>query len=328
MRAQVLVSETGPSGIELREVAEPVAAPGQMVVDVRSCGVCFPDVLMSLGQYQIRPPVPYVPGLEVAGVVSSVPEGSRFAVGDRVIAAGALGGFGEKVLVHEASPVFAMHDDLSFDEGAALGINYQTALFALKTRAHTAPGEVVAVLGARGGIGAASILVAKAMGAKVIAVVHRTGAEQELRDLGADEVVQLTDGWGDEVLRLSDGGVDVVIDPVGGDVFDEALRTVAQDGRYVVVGFAAGGIPTVKLNRVLFRNISIVGAAWGAYLAGAPELPALLHDELMEMVDAGLRPPVDAVYAFEDVPRALADLAEGKVRGKAVVRVSAVGDSA
>ncbi len=321
MKAQVLTAETGPSGLELREVDDVVAGPGQVLVEVRSCGICFPDLLMSRGEYQLRPPLPFTPGTEVAGMVLEAPADSGYAAGDRVLVASFLGGFAERVAV-VPQQLFAMPDAISFDEGAALGINFQTALFALKLRAQTAPGEVVAVLGAAGGVGVASIQVAKAMGAKVIAVVHRSGAEEMLRELGADEVVALTDGWKDRVLELSDGGVDVLIDPVGGEVFDEALRTVAPDGRYVVIGFAAGGIPTVKLNRVLFRNISIVGAAWGEYIRTHPDVPGLLHDELVEMIDAGLRPPVSVTYPLDQLPQALTDLAEGKVRGKAVVKIT------
>jgi NADPH2:quinone reductase len=321
MKAQVIVSETGPAGLELQDVAAPQAAPGQYLVDVRSCGVCFPDLLMSQGKYQLRPPLPFTPGTEVAGVVTSAPDGGSYKVGDRVVVASMLGGFGEQVAVVEQQ-LYPLPDVLSFDEGAALGINFQTALFALKLRAQTAPGEVVAVLGSAGGVGVASILVAKAMGARVIAVVHRTGQEEMLRALGADDVVQLTDGWKDKVLGLSDGGVDVLIDPVGGEVFDEALRTVGPDGRYVVIGFAAGGIPTVKLNRVLFRNISVVGAAWGEYIRTHPDVPGLLHDELVEMIEAGMRPPVNHLYSLEDLPTALTDLAEGRVKGKAVIRIS------
>ena len=168
----------------------------------------------------------------------------------------------------------------------------------------------------------ASILVAKAMGATVVAIVHRTGAEQMLRDLGADHVVQLSDGWGDRLKEFAPEGVDVMIDPVGGDVFDEALRQVTPDGRYVVIGFAAGGIPTVKLNRVLFRNIAVVGAAWGEYVRTHPDVPALLHDELTEMIEAGLRPPVNVRYPLADLPQALTDLAQGRILGKAVVHVA------
>ncbi|MFT3661228.1 MAG: NADPH:quinone oxidoreductase family protein [Gordonia sp. (in: high G+C Gram-positive bacteria)] len=321
MKAQVLVAEDGPSGLELQDVPEPVPAPGQVVVDVRSCGLCFPDVLMSRGRYQLRPPVPYIPGIEAAGVVRTAPEDSGHVPGDRVMVAALTGGFAERI-VAVPQQLYRIPDELSFDEGAAMGINFQTALFALKTRARTEAGETVCVLGAAGGVGVASILVAKALGARVIAVVHRTGAEEMLRGLGADEVVQLADGWKDRVLALSDGGVDVVIDPVGGDVFDEALRTAASGGRYVVIGFAAGGIPTVKLNRVLFRNVSIIGAAWGEYISRNPELPVRLHEELVELIGAGLRPPIGAVYPLEELPTALADLAEGRILGKGVIRIS------
>ncbi|GAA3044820.1 NADPH:quinone oxidoreductase family protein [Gordonia defluvii] len=318
MKAQVLREETGPGGLELVDVDEPVPGPGQYLIDIKACGVCFPDVLMSRGLYQMRPPLPFTPGTEVAGVVRAAPEGGQYRVGDKVLVFAGIGGFAER-MVAVPEQMLPAPAELSFAQGAAMGINFQTALFALKLRAHTAPGEVVAVLGAAGGVGAASIRVAKEMGATVIAVVHRTGAETMLREAGADEVVQLAEGWGAKVKDLSGGGVDVLIDPVGGDVFDDALRTVAPDGRYVVIGFAGGGIPTVKLNRVLFRNIDIVGAAWGEYIRTHPGVPAMLHDELTEMIADGMRPPVDATYSLAQLPQALQDLYDGKVRGKAVV---------
>ncbi|GAB09040.1 putative oxidoreductase [Gordonia araii NBRC 100433] len=318
MKAQLLREESGPGGLELADVDDPKPGAGQYLIDIKACGVCFPDLLMSRGLYQMRPPLPFTPGTEVAGVVREAPEGGRYQVGDKVLVFAGIGGFAEQ-MVAVPEQILPQPEGLSFAEGAAMGINFQTAIFALKLRAHTAPGEVVGVLGAAGGVGAASIRVAKEMGAKVIAIVHRRGAEQMLRDAGADEVVQLEEGWGDKVKALSDGGVDVMIDPVGGDVFDDALRTVAPDGRYVVIGFAAGGIPTVKLNRVLFRNIDIVGAAWGEYIRTHPDVPAMLHDELIEMIDGGMRPPVDATYTLAQLPQALHDLHEGKVRGKAVV---------
>ncbi|MFT4201039.1 NADPH:quinone oxidoreductase family protein [Gordonia sp. (in: high G+C Gram-positive bacteria)] len=320
MKAQVLREEIGPGGLELVDVDDPVAGPGQYLIDIKACGVCFPDLLMSQGLYQLRPPLPFTPGTEVSGVVRAAPEGGRYRVGDKVLVFAGIGGFAEQMLAVDEQ-MLPQPEPLTFAEGAAMGINFQTALFALKLRAHTAPGEVVGVLGAAGGVGAASIRVAKEMGATVIAIVHRKGAEQMLRDAGADEVVQLEDGWGAKVKELSGGGVDVLIDPVGGDVFDDALRTVAPDGRYVVIGFAAGGIPTVKLNRVLFRNIDIVGAAWGEYIRTHLDVPAMLHDELTEMIGDGMRPPVDATYTLAQLPQALQDLHEGKVRGKAVVVV-------
>ncbi|MGV9826445.1 MULTISPECIES: NADPH:quinone oxidoreductase family protein [unclassified Gordonia (in: high G+C Gram-positive bacteria)] len=321
MKAQVLTAETGPQALQLSDVPDPVPADGQVVVDIKSCGICFPDLLMSQGKYQLRIPTPFTPGTEVAGVVRDAPEFSSVQPGDKVLVASIVGGFAERVA---ASPeqLLPLPDGLTFDQGAAMGINFQTALFALKLRAHTGPGEIVGVLGAAGGVGVASILVAKAMGAQVVAIVHRTGAEQMLRDLGADHVVQLGDDWGDRLREFAPEGVDVMIDPVGGHVFDEALRQVAPDGRYVVIGFAAGGIPTVKLNRVLFRNISIVGAAWGEYVRTHPDVPALLHEELTEMIAAGMRPPVNVTYPLADLPTALTDLAEGRVLGKAVVHIA------
>ncbi|MDL9936570.1 NADPH:quinone oxidoreductase family protein [Gordonia sp. ABSL1-1] len=321
MKAQVLTAETGPSALELTDLPDPVPAEGQVVVDIKSCGVCFPDLLMSQGKYQLRVPTPFTPGTEVAGVVRSASAGASVAVGDKVLVASIVGGFAEQVA---AAPeqLLPLPAGLTFDQGAAMGINYQTALFALKVRAQTAPGEIVGVLGAAGGVGTASIAVAKAMGAKVIAIVHRTGAEELLREAGADEIVQLEEGWGAKLKEVAPEGVDVMIDPSGGEVFDEALRQVAPDGRYVVIGFAAGGIPTVKLNRVLFRNIAVVGAAWGEYVRTHPDLPALLHDELTEMIEAGLVPLVNQTYTLDQLPQALTDLAEGRILGKAVVKIA------
>ncbi|QKT08300.1 NADPH:quinone oxidoreductase family protein [Gordonia sp. X0973] len=321
MKAQVLREETGPSGFELADVDDPKPAPGQYLVDIKACGVCFPDLLMSRGLYQMRPPVPFTPGTEVAGVIAEAPDGGAYKVGDKVLVTAGIGGFAEKMAA-VPEQILPLPEGLTFAEGAGMGINFQTAIFALKMRAHAAPGEIVGVLGAAGGVGAAAIRVAKEMGCTVIAIVHRTGAEKMLRDAGADEVVQLEDGWAARVKELSDGGLDVMIDPVGGDVFDDALRTMAPDGRYVVIGFAAGGIPTVKLNRVLFRNIDIVGAAWGEYIRTHPDVPAVLHDELTEMIADGMRPPVDVTYSLAQLPQALQDLHDGKVRGKAVVAIA------
>ncbi|MGU3293427.1 NADPH:quinone oxidoreductase family protein [Williamsia sp. M5A3_1d] len=322
MKAQVLTSETGPGGLALTDVDDPTPAEGQVLVDIKSCGVCFPDLLMSQGKYQLRLPTPFTPGTEVAGVVAEAPDGSGYSVGDRVLVMSVVGGFAEKVAAAPAQ-LLPIPEGLTFDEGAALGINFQTALFALQTRAHLQPGETVGVLGSAGGVGVATIAVAKALGARVIAIVHRNGAEEMLRATGADEVVSLTDGWGDRVKELTGGaGVDVLIDPVGGEVFDEALRQVATDGRFVVIGFAAGGIPQVKLNRVLFRNIAVVGAAWGEYLRTHPDLPSELHEQLTTMIADGMRPPVNRTYPLAELPQALSDLENGQILGKAVIHIA------
>ncbi|MFW0795457.1 NADPH:quinone oxidoreductase family protein [Gordonia sp. CPCC 205515] len=321
MKAQVLTEESGPSALQLTDVDDPTPADGQVVVDIKSCGICFPDLLMSQGKYQLRMPTPFTPGTEVAGVVAQAPDGASVKAGDKVLVASIVGGFAER-LVASPEQLLPLPEGLTFDQGAAMGINYQTALFALKIRAQTAPGEIVGVLGAAGGVGTASIMVAKAMGAKVIAIVHRKGAEELLREAGADEIVQLEEGWGAKLKEIAPEGVDVMIDPSGGEVFDEALRQVAPDGRYVVIGFAAGGIPTVKLNRVLFRNIAVVGAAWGEYVRTHPGVPELLHDELTEMIAAGMRPMVNTTYSLDQLSDALTDLAEGRILGKAVVKIA------
>ncbi|WP_018178701.1 NADPH:quinone oxidoreductase family protein [Jongsikchunia kroppenstedtii] len=322
MRAQVLTEEIGPDGLQLQERPDPVPQPGMAVVDVKACGVCFPDVLMTQGKYQLRPELPFVTGTEVAGVVSAVADGeTAVKVGDRVLTT-VLGGFAEKTIA-PAQMMLPMPPELTFDEGAALGINYQTAYFALKIRADLQPDETVLVLGSAGGIGVATIQVAKAMGAKVIAAVHRTGAADMLTELGADHVVQLEEGWGDKVKELTGGaGAEVVMDPVGGDVFDEALRQTKRGGRYVVIGFAAGGIPTVKINRILFRNIAVMGAAWGEWVRTDMAEVGRIQEALNAMIADGLRPPVNVRYALEEVPQAIADLADGKVKGKAIISIA------
>ncbi|MBT0565820.1 NADPH:quinone oxidoreductase family protein [Williamsia sp. CHRR-6] len=322
MKAHVLSEETGPDALTFTDVADPVPADGQVLIDVKSCGLCFPDLLMTQGKYQLRVPPPFTPGTEVAGVVSAAPAGSPYAVGDRVVAMSMVGGFAEKVAV-PVEMVLPLPPSLTFDEGAAMGLNFPTAWFAVKMRAAVQAGENVVVLGSAGGVGVACIAVAKALGARVIAVVHRSGAEELLRSEGADEVVALTDGWGTRVKELTDGrGADVLLDPVGGEVFDEALRQVAVDGRFVVIGFAAGGIPSVKLNRVLFRNISVVGAAWGEYIRAHPTVIGDVHDELTRMIAEGLRPPVNVIYPFAELKEALHDLAGGKILGKAVIHIA------
>ncbi|NLU81610.1 NADPH:quinone oxidoreductase family protein [Rhodococcus sp. HNM0569] len=317
MRAAVVTELSGPSATIVRDVDEPTA-DGMVVLDVKASGVCFPDLLMTHGKYQIRPEPPFVPGTEVAGVVLSAPDGSGIEPGARVLAFAGLGGYAERVAV-APEMVLPIPDSLGFAEAASLIINYQTMEFALARRARLQPGETVVVLGAAGGIGTSSIQLAKAHGARVIAVVRREGVDDFLRDLGADEVVRLADGWGARVRELTEGGAHVVVDPVGGDTFDEAVRVLAPEGRLVVIGFAGGGIPELKLNRVLFRNISIVGAAWGEFLRSRPEAYREVHEALLRHVENGLEPLVRARYALEDAPRALADLEAGEVLGKAVL---------
>ncbi|AYA24081.1 NADPH:quinone oxidoreductase family protein [Rhodococcus rhodochrous] len=315
----VVVSETnGPEGMELREVPEPDHS-GKVLIDVAATGVSFPDLLMTRGEYQLRPELPFVSGAEVAGTVLAAPSGAACAVGDRVMAVTTLGGFAERVAI-DPSRVLPLPPELSFAEGAAMVMNYLTAEFALSTRAVLRAGETVVVLGAGGGIGAAAIQIARSGGARVIAVVRRAGMEQHLHTLGADHVVALGEGWTHRVAECAGGvGVDVVVDPVGGPVFDEALRVLSPGGRFLVIGFAAGSIPTVKVNRLLLRNISVAGVAFGAWVGGRPDELHRLNDSLREHVRRGLRPSVGESYELAEVPAVLSALAEGRVRGKAVV---------
>ncbi|MBJ8338854.1 NADPH:quinone oxidoreductase family protein [Antrihabitans sp. YC3-6] len=321
MRAIQVTSLTGPAGIEFGEVPEPETT-GMVSIQVRAVGVCFPDLLISYGKYQMRPDPPFVPGSEIAGVVTAAPEGSEFAVGQRVLATlPFLGGYAERAAAPEQL-VLPLPDELSFAEGASMIINYQTMEFAYLRRAKLVAGETVVVLGAAGGVGTAAIQLAKAHGARVIAVVRRDSADDFLRSLGADEVVRLAPGW-DGVVRDLAGkeGVSVVVDPVGGDAFDDAVRVLKPEGRLVVIGFAGGSIPTVKINRVLFRNISIVGAAWGEFLRHDLGAVREVHDSLTRLVAAGLRPVVQATYPLADAAQALLDLEEGRVLGKAVLEI-------
>ena len=321
MKALRVEETSGPDGLQLAEVAEPEPG-GQVLIEVHAAGVTYPDLLLSQGRYQFRPELPFVPGTEVAGIVAAAPGRSGFKPGDRVVAATLTGGYAEQVAVSPAL-VAPLPAGLDFGAGAALVCNYHTAHFALVRRGRLLPGETVAVLGAAGGVGTASIQVAKGLGARTIAVVHRPGAEDFLRDLGADEIVRAEPGWHDRVRELTKGrGVDVVLDPVGGDAFAEGLRALAPEGRNQVVGFAGGGIPELQVNRLLLRNVSAVGVAWGALLADELGLFAEIATALDAMVSAGVvKPPVAARYPLSEGARALADLAAGKILGKAVLTV-------
>jgi NADPH2:quinone reductase len=318
MKALVLSELSGPGALSLGDVDEPVA-DGRVLIDVHAAGVCYPDLLLTYGRYQVQIEPPFVPGTEVAGIVLDAPESRGFRPGQRVLALSPLGGYAERVAVDPAL-VLPMPPELDFAEGAALLANHQTMHFALVRRARLVAGETVLVLGAAGGIGTAAIQLATALGARVIAGVHRAGAEGFLRDLGTEQVVSLGDGWPAKVRELTGGrGVDVVVDPVGGAIFDDAVRVLAPEARLLVIGFAGGGIPTVKVNRLLLRNASVVGVGWGEFLRSHPQALAETAAGLAELVAKGLRPPVTARYPLELGADALRDLEQGKVFGKAVL---------
>jgi NADPH:quinone reductase len=327
MRAIQIVAESGPdSALALVDLEEPEAShvltPGSgVVVDVHVAGVSFPELLQTRGEYQMKPPLPYVPGSEVGGVVRSAPEGASVKPGDRVAAFCALGGWAETA-VAPAFFTFKLSPELDFAQGAALILNYHTAYFALALRGRLRAGETVLVHGAAGGVGTASLQVAKGMGARTIALVSSDAKAQVAKRAGADEVVVLGDAWKDEVVERSGGGVDVVLDPVGGDRFTDSLRCLREDGRLVVVGFTGGSIPQVKVNRLLLRNTEVVGAGWGAYAMAKPDLNRQIGAAVGAMVDAGfVAPIVGERFPLERAADALKTLDQRRATGKIVLDV-------
>jgi NADPH2:quinone reductase len=320
MKACVVQELSGPSGLVYTDVDDVAGNDDTIVVDVRAAGVCFPDLLLSKGEYQLKLPPPFIPGTEAAGVVHWAPEDSEFKVGDRVSAFGVLGGYAEQVIV-PLSNVTRSPVEPDDAEAVSLLVNYNTMYFALARRAAMRAGDSVLVLGSAGGVGTAAIQVARAMGAsKVIAVVHRTSATDFVESLGADVVLPLTDGWAQAVRDHTDGrGVDIVVDPVGGSAFDDAIRVLAIDGKLLVIGFAAGAIPTVKVNRLLLRNIGVLGVAWGEYLHRVPGSAALFASGVNQLVSAGLKPPPPQRYPLSEGSAALQALADGGVFGKLVL---------
>jgi NADPH2:quinone reductase len=320
MKACVVQELSGPSGLVYTDVEDVSGGNDTVVIDVRAAGVCFPDLLLSKGEYQLKLPPPFIPGMEAAGVVRSAPEESEFKAGDRVSAFGVLGGYAEQ-LVAPVANVTHSPPELDDAEAVSLLVNYNTVYFALARRAAMRPGDTVLVLGSAGGVGTAAIQVARAMGAgMVIAMVHRSGATEFVESLGADLVLPLTDDWAQAVRDHTDGrGVDIVVDPVGGQAFDDAIRVLAIDGKLLVIGFAAGAIPTVKVNRLLLRNVGVLGVAWGEYLNRVPGSAALFAWGLGQLVSSGLKPPPPQRYPLSEGRVAMQILADGGVLGKVVL---------
>jgi NADPH2:quinone reductase len=323
VRALLLQSETGPSGLGIAEVDEPAAGDGLVLIEVHAAGVGFVDHLICRGEYQIRPPLPFVPGLEVAGVVRSAPEGSGFEPGMRVAAGTAFGGWAEVV----AAPQFLvmpLPDETSIDAGAGFVVNFQTAHLALTRRGRLAEGEAVLVHGAAGGVGTACIQVARALGAGTIIGVA-SGRERMAVAMaaGADHALDAGEDWVSQVRELTGGrGADIVCDPVGGEAFGRSLRCMAPEGRLLVIGFATGTIPSVEANRLLLRHAEVIGVNWGGMLPLDQELPVRAARDLHRWLERGyLRPIVGERYRLEDGARALEDFAARRVTGKPVLLV-------
>ena len=321
MRA-VVCQQLGPLDdlvIEDRQALAP--GPDEAVIDVRAAGVNYVDGLICQGRYQIKPPTPFVPGSEIAGEVTAVGAAVKdVRTGDRVIAMTGFGGFADEVAVPAAS-VVPIPAALTFGQAAALIQSYSTALFTLTRRTTVAPGEWVLVLGAGGGIGLACIDVGVALGAHVIAAASSPAKLEAAKAMGAEATI----AYEDEDLKtrareLSGGGVDVVVDAVGGRHSESALRATRWFGRFCVIGFASGTIPSLPLNQVLLNNRTLVGVDWGAWTFRDQNGYRVLLGDLMGMVgDGRLHPPVPSERALADAPKAMEDLIERRVTGKVVL---------
>jgi NADPH:quinone reductase len=327
MRAIQITELTGPdSALQLVHVPEPepshMLTPGRgVVVDVHAAGVSFPEVLQTRGEYQFKPPLPFVPGSEVAGVVRAAPDGADVREGDRVAAFCMLGAFAEIAVAPEHF-CFKLPEEFSFGQGAGLVLNYHTAYFGLKLRGRLQAGETVLVHGAAGGVGTATLQVAKGLGARTVAVVSTDAKEATAREAGADEVLRSDSRWKDEVKEITGGGVDLVLDPVGGERFLDSVRSLREGGRVVVVGFTGGSIPEVRVNRLLLNNTEVVGAGWGAYVMGKPDATREIGAAIDDLIAQGfVRPIVGASFPLERTADALNLIDERGAAGKVVLEV-------
>jgi len=324
MRAVVCKAYGSPEALVVEDVESPTPGRGQVVVTVKACGVNFPDTLIIRGRYQFKPPLPFSPGSEVAGIVKTVGEGvETVKPGDRVIAFGAFGGFVEEMLT-DAGAVIPMPAAMDFETAASVVMTYGTDMHALKDRAHLQPGETLLVLGAAGGIGLAAVEIGNAMGAKVIAAASSDEKLEICRQHGADAVINYrTDDLKDRINTLTGRhGVDVIVDPVGGAYSEPALRGMAWNGRFLVIGFTAGDIPRIPLNLPLLKGCSIVGVFWGSFAARQPRQNQENLRELLGWFEAGkLKSRISARFPLERAADALNAISERKVMGKAVLVV-------
>lgn len=319
-----VVSELGaPEAMHLSDVPAPSAGPGQTVVQVAAVGLNFLDTLMIAGGYQVKPPLPFIPGVEFSGRIAAAGEGSRFAVGQPVCGQVDFGAMAEEVVANDHE-LLALPEDVDLVSAAALPIVYPTAHAALVLRAGLSAGETVLVHSAAGGVGLAAVQVAKALGARVIGTARGAHKAAIVRAEGADACLDYSDAsWVEAVKALTDGrGADIVIDPVGGEITRASLRCLAWSGRLVVVGFAAGSIPAIPTNLLLLKNISLVGVHWGAYRTHDRTQFIQTFDEVLDLWRRGLIAPViSRRHPMTEAPQALRDLAERRTHGKVVLAI-------
>ena len=319
----LVCNEFGPAeNLSLEERPAPSPGKGEILVDIKAAGVNFPDILTVQGKYQFKPELPFVPGAEVAGIVTAVGEGvTSRKVGDKVISTLQIGGFSEQCVASEHGS-FGMGETMSFEQAAGFAITYGTSYYALKQQANIQPGETLLVLGAAGGVGIATIQIAKAMGAKVIAAASSEEKLDFACEAGADLRINYSEeNLKDKVKELTGGkGADVIYDPVGGDFSEQAFRAIAWDGRFLVIGFASGPIPAIPLNLMLLKGASLVGVFWGAWAARFPMESRQNFDELIEMIDGGqFSPMVTEVYSLDDYKAAFASISERRAKGKVIL---------
>jgi len=310
-----------PESLVLEEVAPAPVGRGEVRVRLHAAGVNFPDVLIIQGKYQFKPEMPFAPGGEAAGEITEV--GDRvtgYKVGDKVIVMTGWGAFAEEIVVG-ADRLAPLPPGMSYEEGAAFLMTYATSHHALKQRARLQPGETLLVLGAAGGVGLAAVELGKAMGARVIAAASTPEKLALAKEHGADEGINYAaESLRDRLRELAPNGVDVVYDPVGGELSEQALRSIAWKGRFLVVGFAAGPIPSIPLNLALLKGCEIVGVFWGAFTVREPDLHRENVAELIELFQAGkIRPLVSKTYPLAEGGRAIRDMMERRVTGKVVV---------
>jgi NADPH:quinone reductase len=323
MRAVMCNRFGGPDVLEMAEVDDPVVQAGQILVDVKACSVNFPDLLMIQDLYQFKPKLPFIPGSEVAGLVVEVGEGvERFSPGDRVLGSSLfVGGLAERAVL-AADTTVAIPDEIGFGDAAGLLYAYGTSHHALKDRALLKPGESLLVLGAAGAVGLSAVELGKLMGARVIAAASTDEKLELCRKYGADETINYTtEDLKTRIRDLTGGqGADVVYDPVGGPYSEPALRSTAWEGRFLVIGFAAGDIPKIPLNLALLRGCSIVGVFWGSFVTREAARHRANVTEMVEWWQQGkLRPHTSATYPLEQAGQAFRDMAERRAMGKVVV---------
>ena len=329
MRALLSHEPGGPDTLKLEEVADPKPGPGELLVRVRAAAINFPDVLIIEDRYQLKPPRPFAPGGEIAGEVETVGEGVEgWSRGDRLIAVTGFGGLAEKVVI-PAKSAFRLPEERSFEEGAALLLTYATSIHALLDRGRLQAGQTLLVLGAAGGVGMAAIELGKAYEARVIAAVSSEEKAKAALDAGADQAIVYPQGPfdkdGQKALSqlfkeaVGPSGADVIFDPVGGDYTEAALRSIAWEGRFLVVGFPAG-IARLPLNLTLLKSCDVCGVFWGAFAARDPKANAAHVDTLFRLWRQGMiSPKVSATYPLERAGEAIRAIAERRVVGKLVV---------